>query len=246
MREMQKRALTGTDVPASKPRTSSSTNKALVRWGWLSVFLLGSAQATECPLCAPSHEKQDGVDLRVANTAPIIEPDWELLLKARVAEADRLGLLRSEQRKTAETMKRHAQTPVDLKLPKARVGTKRRMVILDADAVRSMATPVKDVLSGFTRGYVFFNADDPVQRKFVMKLPSIGSGMRPVATAGNVSEASRAMNLRLYADQGGVLMRRFALKAVPTVVVLTFDGRELAAEIEEAALEDEAAVAQAP
>ena len=101
------------------------------------------------PACAPSLEKQDGVDLRVANTAPIIEPDWELLLKTRVAEADRLGLLRSEQRKTAETMKRHAQTPVDLKLPKARVGTKRRMVILDADAVRSMATPVRDVLSGF-------------------------------------------------------------------------------------------------
>lgn len=246
MRGMQKRALTGTDAPASKPRTSSSTGKALVRWGWVWVFLLGSAQATECPLCAPSHEKQDGVDLRVANTAPIIEPDWELLLKTRVAEADRLGLLKREQRKTAETMKRHAQTPVDLKLPKARVSTKRRMVILDADAVRSMATPVKDVLSGFTRGYVFFNADDPVQRKFVMKLASVGSAMRPVATAGNVSEASRAMSLRLYADQGGVLMRRFALKAVPTVVVLTFDGRELAAEIEEAALEDEAADARAP
>ena len=246
MRGMQKRSLTGTDVPASKARTSSSTGKALVWWGWLSVFLLGSAQATECPSCLPSLEKLDGVDLRVANTAPIIEPDWELLLKTRVAEADRLGLLKREQRKTAETMKRHAQTPVDLKLPKARVGTKRRMVILDADAVRSMATPVKDVLSGFTRGYVFFNADDPVQRKFVMKLPSIGSGMRPVATAGNVSEASRAMSLRLYADQGGVLMRRFALKAVPTVVVLTFDGRELAAEIEEAALEDEPADARAP
>lgn len=246
MRGMQKRALTGTDVPASKARTSSSTGKALVRWGWVTVFLLGSVQATECSSCAPSLEKQDGVDLRVANTAPIIEPDWELLLKTRVAEADRLGLLRSAQRKTAETMKRHAQTPVDLKLPKARVGTKRRMVILDADAVRSMATPVKDVLSGFTRGYVFFNADDPVQRKFVMKLPSVGSGMRPVATAGNVSEASRAMSLRLYADQGGVLMRRFALKAVPTVVVLSFDGRELAAEIEEAALEDEAAEARAP
>lgn len=246
MRGMQKRSLTGTDVPASKARTSSSTGKALVWWGWLSVFLLGSAQATECPSCLPSLEKLDGVDLRVANTAPIIEPDWELLLKTRVAEADRLGLLKREQRKTAETMKRHAQTPVDLKLPKALVGTKRRMVILDADAVRSMATPVKDVLSGFTRGYVFFNADDPVQRKFVMKLPSVGSGMRPVATAGNVSEASRAMSLRLYADQGGVLMRRFALKAVPTVVVLTFDGRELAAEIEEAALEDEPADARAP
>ena len=54
------------------------------------------------------------------------------------------------------------------------------------------------------------------------------------------------MNLRLYADQGGVLMRRFALKALPTVVVLSFDGRELAAEIEEAALEDEAAEARAP
>lgn len=246
MRGMERRAFTGTDIRASKVRTSSSTVKAFVRWGWVTAVLLGSAQATECPSCLPAHQKQDRVDLRVANTAPIIEPDWELLLKNRVSEADRSGLLRSAQRKTAESMKRHAQTPVDLKLPKARVGTKRRMVILDAETVRSMATPVKDVLSGFTRGYVFFNADDPVQRKFVMRLPSIGSAVRPVATAGNVADASRAMNLRLYADQGGVLMRRFALKAVPTVVVLTFDGKELAAEIEEAALKDEATDAEAP
>ena len=78
-----------------------------------------------------------------------------------------------------------------------------------------------------------------------MKLPSVGSGMRPVATAGNVSEASRANEpCACNADQGGVLMRRFALKAVPTVVVLSFDGRELAAEIEEAAFE--AAEARAP
>lgn len=84
----------------------------------------------------------------VANTAPVAEPDWEALLQSRVREADRLGLLRKAQRETADNMKRHAETPVDLKLPRAKATESRCLVLLDEASVRAMAEPVKAVLRG--------------------------------------------------------------------------------------------------
>ena len=136
-------------------------------------------------------------------------------------------------------MKRHAETPVDLKLPRAKATESRRLVLLDEASVRAMAEPVKAVFAGFVRGYVFFDADDEKQLAFVRFLPEIGTSLRPVATAGNVSRTSRRLGIRLYADQGGTLTRRFALKSVPSVVIVTFDGREVAAVIDEVALADD-------
>ena len=195
--------------------------RAVVLTGLLTgISVMAFAAPAACPTCADTEKPERGVDIVVANTAPVAEPDWEVLLQSRVREADRLGLLRKAQRETADNMKRHAETPVDL-------------------SVRAMAEPVKAVFAGFVRGYVFFDADDEKQLAFVRFLPEIGTSLRPVATAGNVSRASRRLGIRLYADQGGTLTRRFALKSVPSVVIVTFDGREVAAVIDEVALNDD-------
>lgn len=66
-----------------------------------------------------------------------------------------MGLLRKAQRETADNMKRHAETPVDLKLPRAKATESRCLVLLDEASVRAMAEPVKAVFAGFVRGYVF-------------------------------------------------------------------------------------------
>ena len=217
-----------------------SMKRAVVLTGLLTgISVVAFAAPAACPTCADTEKSERGVDIVVANTAPVAEPDWEVLLQSRVREADRLGLLRKAQRETADNMKRHAETPVDLKLPRAKATESRRLVLLDEASVRAMAEPVKAVFAGFVRGYVFFDADDEKQLAFVRDLPEIGTSIRPVATAGNVSQASRRLEIRLYADQGGTLTRRFALKSVPSVVILTFDGREVAAVIDEVALNDD-------
>lgn len=214
--------------------------RAVVLTGLLTgISVVAFAAPAACPTCADTEKTECGVDIVVANTAPVAEPDWEVLLQSRVREADRLGLLRKAQRETADNMKRHAETPVDLKLPRAKATESRRLVLLDEASVRAMAEPVKAVFAGFVRGYVFFDADDAKQLAFVRDLPEIGTSIRPVATAGNVSQASRRLGIRLYADQGGTLTRRFALKSVPSVVIVTFDGREVAAVIDEVALADD-------
>lgn len=196
-----------------------------------------------CPTCSQTQTSVTDagglLDETVANTAEILEPDWELLLRRRAEEAQRAGLMRQALMKTEMNLRRHAVHPVDLKLPRAQEARTCRRVLLDARTVSHMAEPVKAVLSGYARAYVFFDADDPVQRAYVKALPGIGSQIRPVATAGNLAEASPTMGLRLFADQGGTLTRRFDLEAVPSLVRLTFNGSEVFARIDEIVLDDD-------
>ena len=196
-----------------------------------------------CPTCSQTQTSVTDagglLDETVANTAEILEPDWELLLRRRAEEAQRAGLMRQAQIKTEMNLRRHAVHPVDLKLPRAQEARTSRRVLLDARTVSHMAEPVKAVLSGFARAYVFFNADDPAQRAFVKSLAGNPAPIRPVVTAGNLAEASHSMGMRLYADQGGTLTRRFDLEAVPSLVRLTFNGTEVFARIDEIVLDDE-------
>ena len=103
-------------------------NRAVVLTGLLTgISVMAFAAPGACPTCADTEKTECGVDIVVANTAPVAEPDWEVLLQSRVREADRLGLLRKAQRETADNMKRHAETPVDLKLPRAKATESRRL-----------------------------------------------------------------------------------------------------------------------
>ena len=82
-------------------------NRAVVSTGLLTgISVVVFAAPAACPTCADTEKTERGVDIVVANTAPVAEPDWEVLLQSRVREADRLGLLRKAQRETADNMKR--------------------------------------------------------------------------------------------------------------------------------------------
>lgn len=201
----------------------------------LTAILTGQAQGrdAECAVCEETAQAVRGFDVFVAPTAEILEPDWEELLRSRVSQAARLGLFRAEQMKTQNALARHARRPVEIALAEAKEARVRRLVILDEETVAGMNASVREVLSGFKRGYVFFNADSAEQRAFVQSLPGIGSNVRPVATAGDLAEASRLMRMRLFADQGASLVRRFDIEVVPSVVRLVFDGKTVSALVEE-------------
>ena len=72
--------------------------RAVVLTGLLTgISMVAFAAPAVCPTCADTEKTERGVDIVVANTAPVAEPDWEALLQSRVREADRLGLLRKAQ-----------------------------------------------------------------------------------------------------------------------------------------------------
>lgn len=76
------------------------------------------------------------------------------------------------------------------------------------------------------RTYAFIDADEATERRWAKDLVAEEPGVRIVAVAGDLIRAqdgrSRASltGLRLYADQGGSLVRRFGILAHPARVTL--------------------------
>lgn len=63
----------------------------------------------------------------------------------------------------------------------------------------------------------FFNADDKAQLAFVQSV-NITSNTKLILVAGNVVEAQKALNQKVYFDQEGKLCQTFGIKHVPAYV----------------------------
>ena len=98
-------------------------------------------------------------------------------------------------------------------------------MLVAADALPN-AGGEAEVLKTLRRTYAFIDADDASERRWAKALTAKEPSTRIVAVAGDLIRAqakrTRATlaGLRLYADQGGSLVRRFGLLAHPARVTL--------------------------
>ena len=258
-------------VPAS-PATSArlATVTALAFLG----LTTGPVQAAEIPSSAvekASSCSAPTVDIIVDDTVsalhPVVEADWLELLKNRVREADSMGLIEAKRREEEKRLRRHADSPVDMMLATAKEPTVREEVIFPARRFLQLPQAARSIVAFFSRTYVFIDAADKRQRKWLIdylaermanaagskaatananvqrlekessekyaegsraeELETIQalSDLRIVITGGSLSVLARDLKpivpgMRLWADQGGVLVRRFRINALPAVAAL--------------------------
>lgn len=103
----------------------------------------------------------------------------------------------------------------DLKDHQGRVFARKGQVINPLDNV-----PFNDTL-------YFIDADNPAQVAWMKKQDPITLTYRVILVNGNIREATKTLDTRIYFDQGGSLSRKFALKAIPARVTLAEDRRRL-------------------
>lgn len=169
---------------------------------------------------------------------PVVEPDWLSVLENKAREAARLGLIDAEREKARKRLKEHAARPVEVLLPRAEKKTRTSAVIFSAKRAALLSRDVRELVPGFERTYIFINADDKEQVKWLcdsfkkerpsaelkegrMDLPTLTpANARIVAVAGDVQKISREMRTRIWADQGGTLVRRFSVTALPAIARL--------------------------
>ncbi|HCT7898565.1 TPA: type-F conjugative transfer system protein TraW [Enterobacter cloacae] len=103
----------------------------------------------------------------------------------------------------------------DLKDHHGRVFARKGQVINPLDTV-----PFTDTL-------YFIDANNPQQLTW-MKAQKPGTlTYRVILVNGDIREATRALNTRIYFDQDGTLSRKFELRAIPARVTLSEDRRRL-------------------
>ena len=116
------------------------------------------------------------IDLTVAATYPIVEPDWRELIARRVAEADRLGLFATKRRDATDALLRHRERPVTHALPAAQTMRSRTKELYAADALAALPEATRLALNALQRRYVLFDGDSLAQRRWavreLMKKPS--------------------------------------------------------------------------
>lgn len=165
------------------------------------------------------------IDLRVAPGVPVAETDLLAVLEARIKEAADAGLFTEKNRDAKTRFDRLARRPVALGLAKADTPRTWTKVLVAADALQNAGDEAA-ALKTLRRTYAFIDADEATERRWAKDLVAEETGVRIVAVAGDLIRVqdgrSRASltGLRLYADQGGSLVRRFGILAHPARVTL--------------------------
>ncbi len=161
------------------------------------VFLSALLAAASAGAAAP----RTGVvlDETVSALHPVVEDDWLELLQSRAREADALGLFEKRRREQQEMLRRHAERPVDVMLPRASRSETVQRVLFEARRTQMLPAAAREVVSRFERTYLFVDGDDPAQRRWLAASlrrlaaggPGALSGLRIVAVGGSLPELSR-------------------------------------------------------
>ena len=172
------------------------------------------------------------MDETVSALHPVFEADWLEVLEARAREADRLGLFDEKRRELEKSLARHAEHPVQTGLPRAKSEDVHEVRIFSAARYAQVPLEARALVRGFSRTYVFVDANDAAQCAWLSKtLKTLkedkgarAADLRIVAAAGSLAHLSdiarKAGFARVWADQGGALVRRFSIKALPAVADL--------------------------
>lgn len=158
------------------------------------------------------------MDETISSLSPIVEPDWKRVLMARVAEADRLGLFEEKRRERLAEITRRAERAPDSRLPAARECATRRITLLAAERMQELHASARAALANLRRTYVLIDAGDARQCRCARQILKAGDPARIIVMAGPLRDAPILTGVRLYADQNGVMKRRFDVRALPTVI----------------------------
>ncbi|HGM6324388.1 type-F conjugative transfer system protein TraW [Serratia sp. TSA_130.2] len=75
-----------------------------------------------------------------------------------------------------------------------------------------------DVLPTFNQTLVFIDGRDAAQLSWFRQRPRPGVMDKLILVGGNIKDSSDALDVRVYFDQGGVLVNKFGIRRVPAIV----------------------------
>ena len=116
----------------------------------------------------------------VGPTEPVLELDLAELLVQRATEADRLGLIKKEQKRMRERLRSHVREPVSLEVPRATTKTTWSFELLRKEDLSQLSEAAAEAISTQSRAYAFFDATDVKQSQWAIGLQKTQQG-RPFA-----------------------------------------------------------------
>lgn len=145
---------------------------------------------------------------------PVIEPDLLALLKTHAKEE--IGESTSRINRNKAFLQSWSKHPRGQTLPKATEVKRHRF---------ESKREVRDVLGeNFKRDWLFIDAessDHVTLAKAFMKAKPMG---RVILVTGSVEKTQKALNTRVWFDQGGTLIKRLKIEVLPAYVQMNQEG----------------------
>lgn len=191
-------------------------------------------------LCSPAVSAKDlGV---VGDAFPIAETDFLDFIKRRLGELEANGTIAREQEKFKQRVIDNTLRPPPVAgLTRAKEYTSRLFdpsFVVDEDkrgANGQVFARKGDrinplAISPFMQTLYFIDGDDPDQLKWFKAQRPATLEYKVILVGGNVKGTSDALASRVYFDQGGVMVQRFGITALPARVSAANGGTHLAVE----------------
>jgi conjugal transfer pilus assembly protein TraW len=182
-------------------------------------------------------------DLGVIGDAfPIAETDFLDFIHGRLGQLEADGTLAREQEKFKQRVIDNTLRPPPVEgITRATEYTRTTFnpsFVVDEDKrdtngrifVRKGVVVNPLTYTGFNQTLYFIDADDPAQIKWIKAQQPSTLEYKVILVNGNVKDASDAVGVRMYFDQGGTLVQRLGIKAVPARVTASLDKSHLIVE----------------
>ncbi|MES9859957.1 MAG: type-F conjugative transfer system protein TraW, partial [Candidatus Thiodiazotropha sp. 4PDIVS1] len=166
----------------------------------------------------------------VGQTYEIAEPDMLQSFYNKLRKAEAEGKMAEVEEDMKQRFIDHANRPKGIALPRAethRVRYYDPSTVLSQDIVDhegnvlwpagTKVNPLEYI--AMSQQWLFFDGNDPEQaawaRDYLQRYPN---QVRPILVQGAVLALAKAWDTRLYFDQHGSYVKKFGIKAVPTLI----------------------------
>lgn len=159
----------------------------------------------------------------LSQTTDILELNWADVLNARFRQAHRLGLLAQSRHQTRRAFETLATEPKSLGLARSAADTTQEFELTRYNALGEGDQWLK-ALTSFSRSYLFVDFSDALQhdwaKAYLKGKSNQSASVKVVAVGGNLPQASRSLQRRIFYDQQKRLTDRFFVTATPALVTL--------------------------
>lgn len=177
-------------------------------------------------VCFDSHAEDLG---KISQTYTIAEKDLAEVFKSRVAKAVESGLWAKEMKKQEQRIKEYIERPTGITLPTVNQYRSRYFdpsMVLDKNitdekgriiaAKGTKVNPLERIT--YNKALCFFDANDPKQVEWIKSMCLDLTTAKAIAISGPVMKLMETLDARLFFDQQGTLVKRFGIRAVPSLV----------------------------
>ena len=166
----------------------------------------------------------------VGETFPVAEQSFLAFIESRLHQLEDTGDMAAIEQRMVEDASRHANRPTPVGLPRAQVHQTHEYtprVLLANDIVdhlnhvlipRGTSVNALEQLPFYQPHWVFINADDEAQVRWVRKALNARPDSKVILTGGAIGPSERALNTEIFFDQSGRISHQLGIQHVPAQV----------------------------